>query len=159
MEPKVKWRRRDIVRCTCPASSTTHVHCPCIGCEYKAVGISTELRHWHQSNNGLEDHDCNNESQINNIEDGSVNTLNSSEYDLLLAEYQASFNNNNNNDNIEENDQSADDIDENINSDFSNCEPGIDDDDDGIMREENGNHSADDITENSETGSDNIEEM
>ncbi len=47
-EPKLKWRRVDVQKCSCKLHKESHVHCPCIGCEYKPVSLATELRHWHQ---------------------------------------------------------------------------------------------------------------
>ena len=48
MEPKLKWRRTDVASCNCQSLKNVHVHCPCINCEYQAVSVSTEYRHWKQ---------------------------------------------------------------------------------------------------------------
>ena len=47
MEPKRIWKRCEITYCYCNASRIKpHVHCPCIFCNYDAVSVRTEHRHW-----------------------------------------------------------------------------------------------------------------
>lgn len=46
---RVPWNRCDIVGCSCPATSSAHVHCPCQDCNGRAVSRSTEYRHWNDA--------------------------------------------------------------------------------------------------------------
>ena len=44
------WTCEQITYCNCDALSYTHMHCPCVRCNGKAVSRSTEYRHWQGAN-------------------------------------------------------------------------------------------------------------